>query len=98
MRKKYTFETDEDSPCLPWTEKQLSQVFLNLLKNAMQALEGHPHGELSLQAEQDEHIVIDITDNGPGIPPEILKNRFSGSAFFDSQMPFVAADNFFAQA
>ena len=27
-----------------------------------------------------------------------MKNRFSGSAFFDSQMPFVAADNFFAQA
>lgn len=57
-------------------EKQLSQVFLNLLKNAMQALEGHPHGELSLQAEQDEHIVIDITDNGPGIPPEIMDKVF----------------------
>ena len=57
-------------------EKQLSQVFLNLLKNAMQALEGHPHGELSLQAEPDEHIVIDITDNGPGIPPEIMDKVF----------------------
>ena len=57
-------------------EKQLSQVFLNLLKNAMQALEGHPHGKLSLQAEQDEHIVIDITDNGPGIPPEIMDKVF----------------------
>ena len=57
-------------------EKQLSQVFLNLLKNAMQALEGHPHGELSLQAEQDEYIVIDITDNGPGIPPEIMYKVF----------------------
>ena len=55
-------------------EKQLSQVFLNLLKNAMQALEGHPHGELSLQAEQDEYIVI--TDNGPGIPPEIMDKVF----------------------
>ena len=55
-------------------EKQLSQVFLNLLKNAMQALEGHPHGELSLQAEQDEYIVIDITDNG--LPPEIMDKVF----------------------
>lgn len=42
----------------------------------MQALEGHPHGELSLQAEQDEYIVIDITDNGPGIPPEIMDKVF----------------------
>ena len=66
-------------------EKQLSQVFLNLLKNAMQALEGHPHGELSLQAEQDEYIVIDITDNGPGIPPEIMDKVF---------IPFFRLKNF----
>ncbi len=77
-RKQYLLYT----PVLPepmmteGDEKQLSQVFLNLLKNAMQALEGHPHGELSLQAEQDEYIVIDITDNGPGIPPEILDKVF----------------------
>lgn len=62
-------------------EKQLSQVFLNLLKNAMQALEGHPHGELSLQAEQDEYIVIDITDNGPAFLPRFW-TKYS-SPFYD---------------
>lgn len=57
-------------------EKQLSQVFLNLLKNAMQAMEGKMGGRLSLHVTQNEHISIDITDNGPGIPPEILDNVF----------------------
>ena len=59
----FTLRCSPESIITEGDEKQLSQVFLNLLKNAMQALEGHPHGELSLQAEQDEHIVIDITDN-----------------------------------
>ena len=72
----FTLRCSPESIITEGDEKQLSQVFLNLLKNAMQALEGHPHGELSLQAEQDEHIVIDITDNGPGIPPEILDKVF----------------------
>ena len=72
----FTLRCSPESIITEGDEKQLSQVFLNLLKNAMQALEGHPHGELSLQAEQNEHIVIDITDNGPGIPPEILDKVF----------------------
>lgn len=57
-------------------EKQLSQVFLNLLKNAMQALEGTSHGTISILVEQNEHLSIDITDNGPGILPEIQEKIF----------------------
>ena len=72
----FTLRCSPESIITEGDEKQLSQVFLNLLKNAMQALEGHPHGELSLQAEQNEHIAIDITDNGPGIPPEIMDKVF----------------------
>ena len=49
-------------------ENQLSQVLLNLLKNSMQALEGKEKGRISIHAQQDEHISIDIADNGPGIP------------------------------
>lgn len=72
----FTLRCSPESIITEGDEKQLSQVFLNLLKNAMQALEEHPHGELSLQAEQNEHIAIDITDNGPGIPPEIQDKVF----------------------
>ena len=57
-------------------ENQLSQVLLNLLKNSMQALEGKEKGRISIHAQQDEHISIDIADNGPGIPPELQEKIF----------------------
>lgn len=57
-------------------EKQLSQVFLNLLKNAMQALEGRSQGIISINVEQKEYVIIDITDNGVGIPAEIQEKVF----------------------
>ena len=57
-------------------ENQLSQVFLNLLKNAMQALEGRTDGVISLRVSQTEHILIEIADNGIGIPEELQEKVF----------------------
>lgn len=57
-------------------ENQLSQVLLNLLKNAMQALEGKKEGRISIHAQQDERISIDIEDNGSGISPELQEKIF----------------------
>ena len=50
-------------------ENQLSQVLLNLLKNSMQALEGKEKGRISIHAQQDEHISIDIA-------PELQEKKF----------------------
>lgn len=72
----FTLQCVPESIFIEGDEKQLSQVFLNLFKNAMQALEGNPKGILSLHVEQDDHIHIDIIDNGPGIPPEIQEKIF----------------------
>ena len=57
-------------------ENQLSQVFLNLLKNAMQALEGQSKGEISIIVEQSKRLLIEISDNGPGIPTDIQEQIF----------------------
>ena len=57
-------------------ENQLSQVLLNLLKNAMQALEGRTDGVISLRVSQTEHILIEIADNGIGIPEELQEKVF----------------------
>lgn len=57
-------------------ENQLSQVLLNLLKNSLQALEGKKEGRISIHAQQNERISIDIEDNGPGIPPELQEKIF----------------------
>lgn len=57
-------------------KNQLSQVFLNLLKNSMQALEGRDDGEICIVVQQAESLSIDITDNGNGIPVEIQEKIF----------------------
>ena len=55
---------------------QLSQVLLNLLRNSIQALDGRTDGAIEIYAYRDEHISIDVTDNGPGIPDELQEKIF----------------------
>jgi signal transduction histidine kinase len=54
---------------------QLNQVFLNLLLNASQAIEGE--GEIHVTTKnEDEEIVISISDTGSGIPESIRSRIF----------------------
>ncbi|HZV33068.1 MAG TPA: ATP-binding protein [Verrucomicrobiae bacterium] len=69
-------------PHLPATEldpHQMQQVFLNIINNARQAMEGRPvAGRLRVSSEAVENYVrIIFQDNGPGIPPENLKRIFN---------------------
>lgn len=57
-------------------EELLSQVLINLIKNAIQALEGNPAGTIRLTARQTERIFIEVADNGQGIPGELLEDIF----------------------
>lgn len=57
-------------------KNQLSQVFLNLLKNAMQALEETTDATISIIVQQTNSLRIDITDNGSGIPNELQEKIF----------------------
>lgn len=60
--------------------QQISQVFVNLLSNAMDALEtmGENYEKrLKITGEQlDDHIWIKVSDNGPGIPEDALGRIF----------------------
>jgi len=54
---------------------QIKQVFLNLIKNAVESMPGG--GTLTLETEvEDEHIRINITDTGEGMTSEIMQNIF----------------------
>jgi signal transduction histidine kinase len=54
---------------------QLNQVFMNLLVNAAQAMEGF--GRITIDLfEQDEALVVRISDTGKGIAPEHLSRIF----------------------
>lgn len=58
---------------------QLKMAFFNLCKNGVEALVEHkvlnPRIRIS-SAEQNGHVVLVISDNGPGMPPEIANNLF----------------------
>lgn len=58
-------------------EQMLSQVLINLLKNAMQSLEGQPDAHIRLQVGRKENeLLITVSDNGPGIPTNLLDDIF----------------------
>jgi signal transduction histidine kinase len=59
-------------------ENQISQVLINLVKNALQANEKNQEGKIHISAKYntDRRPEICVTDNGPGIPDEILEQIF----------------------
>ncbi|MFY0593320.1 sensor histidine kinase [Roseivirga sp.] len=58
-------------------EKLMSQVFINLLKNAAEAMKGMESPHIDISANYiDEKMHLSITDNGPGIPLNILDEVF----------------------
>ncbi|HVN22676.1 MAG TPA: [Fe-Fe] hydrogenase large subunit C-terminal domain-containing protein [Syntrophorhabdales bacterium] len=66
----------QDLPTIVADETQLKQVFLNIILNAAQAMEGN--GRLSITTGTErKQIRVKIRDTGPGIPPEVRKNIFS---------------------
>ncbi|MCB2200085.1 hypothetical protein KQI63_11810 [bacterium] len=55
--------------------RQINQVFLNVLNNAVQAIPGE--GRVTIQTRMDrDHVVIEIEDTGEGIREELLPKIF----------------------
>lgn len=61
----------EPLPPLPAWSGKLGQVWMNLIGNALQAMEDHGELEISLSKEEED-AVVRIRDTGPGIPEEKL--------------------------
>jgi len=59
-------------------EKQITQVLLNLGKNAKQSLDNQENGIIKITAGQNKKgkKFIQIWDNGPGISPELIDEIF----------------------
>lgn len=76
-----------DLPLVSCYSGQLSQVFMNIISNALDALidkmaeskNWQPRIEIAtavLEADDPEAVVIQIADNGPGMPPEVREQIF----------------------
>jgi two-component system, NtrC family, sensor kinase len=63
-------------PLIYADEAELLQVFVNLITNAVQAMNGQGRIILAIQSEADK-IFVRITDTGPGIPAASLPKLFT---------------------
>ncbi len=69
----------DDVPKVAAEASRLSQVFINLLINAAQAIEAgdRPHNEIRVATKfVDGMVEITVTDTGIGIPPELIDRIF----------------------
>lgn len=75
---KYKVELEKDYGDIPpvlCSPSQINQVFLNLIVNAAQAIEGM--GIIQLRTYTDANdVIVEIKDNGKGIPADILPKIF----------------------
>ena len=70
---RYTLDAPKKPVIISLDESQLGQLFLNLLKNAAEALENNTGDkEIRIQVREDgaETVTITVEDNGPGFPAD----------------------------
>ncbi len=73
-------------PVIQGYGSELNQVWTNLLDNAADALENTPAPQITLRTlVEDDWVVVEVQDNGPGIAPEIQPRVFD--AFFTTKPP-----------
>jgi signal transduction histidine kinase len=62
-------------PRIPAYPSELNQVWTNLIDNACAAMDGH--GTLTVRtAMDDDRLLVEFADTGPGIPPDIRERIF----------------------
>jgi len=77
-----------DMPEVQAYGSELNQVWTNILHNAVDALAGQPDAQITIRTRYDgarKAAVIEIEDNGPGIPQEALPHIFE--PFYTTKEP-----------
>ncbi len=70
-------QLDEDLPNITGDEGQLKQVFMNLLTNAVEAMEEQDPGILTVSTSRENHYIrITFQDTGLGVPEEYINQVF----------------------
>jgi signal transduction histidine kinase len=83
---KLAIDVQPNLPRVHGDAKQLVQVFLNLLLNALDATPRDGHIELSAQSDSGQkYVSVTVRDDGRGIPPHLLGSIFD--PFFSTKHP-----------
>ncbi len=81
---KVTRDYEPNLPCVSAYGRELNQVWTALIENALDAVQDE--GEIKLIARQaGDLLLIEIWDDGPGIPPELQARIFE--PFFTTKAP-----------
>ena len=68
-------EYDENLPRICAFGGELNQIWTNLISNSIEAMQGK--GELRVRTARElDRVLVEIGDNGPGIPPEVLPHIY----------------------
>jgi signal transduction histidine kinase len=81
-----TLDVPEDLPTLVSDRGQLQQVFLNILSNAIAAVDDGGVIGINVELESPNRLAVTITDNGPGIPEAHLTRIFE--PFFSTKAEY----------
>jgi len=74
---KVVKDLDMSLPELLCYPGDLNQVWTNIIDNAIQAMDGHGTLTLRTKRENEDMIRVEIGDDGPGIPDDIVGNIFN---------------------
>jgi signal transduction histidine kinase/CheY-like chemotaxis protein len=94
--RKYNFELEgnmleevleDDLPVMQTDPHKLKQITLNLLNNAIQAVEEVPHpGVVRVTTGlRERNVFVSVSDNGPGVPDDVLPEIFN--PFYTTKSP-----------
>jgi two-component system sensor kinase FixL len=75
---RVTFRLDPRADLVLADKVQVQQVLINLMRNAIDAMEESPRRELviSTNAADDDMVVVSVADTGGGIAPEVAEQLF----------------------
>ncbi len=76
---RLTYDIQPDELEISMDQDQIEMVLINLIKNAVEILEGKPNARIDIRSSLDQttqRATLEVSDNGPGIEPDKLEQIF----------------------